>query len=52
MITLRWPPRDEYVFHSGATFEVEWYYTAAGELPGRDYYLALDGFEQARPLQG
>ena len=38
---LRTPPVEEFVLHDGVNFRVEWYYTQAGEMPAKDYYLTL-----------
>jgi hypothetical protein len=48
MPVTRYPPPADFVYHDGDTFRVEWYYTAAGEMPAKTYYEALDGATQQR----
>ena len=45
---ITYPSSDDYLFYEGATFRVEWYYTAAGRLPAYEYYQSLDETDQER----
>lgn len=44
----KYPRAEEFVFYEGRTFVVEWYYSDAGRMPGRDCYLGLPDAEQFR----
>lgn len=46
----QYPLPDEFILHLGPTFQVEWYYSVSGEMPGKDCYLGLSEGEQTRLL--
>jgi len=50
VITYRYPEPEEFVYYSGATFTVEWYYTEAGVMPAREYFLGLRLRDQEKLL--
>lgn len=45
---ITYPRRQDFIHHEGRTFRVEWYYTAAGRMPGRERYFELDETDQCR----
>ena len=42
------PDYDEVLIHPGRHLTAEWYYTAEGKMPARDYYDALAAVDQDR----
>ena len=44
----RYPRPEEFLFHRGRFFTAEWYYTEAGDIPGKIYYDDMNDLEQDR----
>lgn len=42
------PDYDDVLIHPGRHLTAEWYYTAAGKMPARDYYEAMSEADQDR----
>jgi hypothetical protein len=47
---ITYPHQDDFLFYEGESFRVEWFYTIAGRMPGREHYFALDALDQERLL--
>jgi hypothetical protein len=45
---ITYPHPDEFLFYEGSTFTVEWYYTIAGRMPGKEHFSSLGMLDQER----
>jgi len=43
-----YPDPEDVLYYQGRLFRIEWYYTAAGDIPALDYYQSLGETDQER----
>lgn len=46
-----YPRKEDFVYHVGRVYTVEWYYTISGRMPGVEHYQNLSVPDRARFLQ-
>jgi hypothetical protein len=46
-----YPRKENFVYHAGRVYTVEWYYTISGRMPGVEHYQGLSISDRARFLQ-